>query len=93
MPLRQEGPLAGIAIAELGGEIATRYCARLFARLGAEVWRAADADDGLDPLFAAWLDQGKQVVPDPTQRRSRRTERDLLPEVASANRHPHRHGV
>ena len=27
-------PLAGIAIAEIGGEVATRYCARLFALLG-----------------------------------------------------------
>jgi crotonobetainyl-CoA:carnitine CoA-transferase CaiB-like acyl-CoA transferase len=59
-----ERPLAGIAIAELGGEIATRYCARLFARMGASVWRASDPDDGLDPLFAAWLDQGKQIVAD-----------------------------
>lgn len=59
-----EGPLAGIAVAELGGEIATRYCARLFAQLGADVWRADDASGGLDPLFAAWLDQGKQVVAD-----------------------------
>jgi len=60
----QQGPLAGIAIAELGGEIATRYCAALFARMGACVWRAADADDPLDPLFGQWLDKGKHLVAD-----------------------------
>jgi len=60
----QEYPLAGIAVAELGGEIATRYCARLFARLGASVWRVAEADEPLDPLFGKWLDQGKHFVAD-----------------------------
>jgi len=62
--MNQQGPLAGIAVAELGGEIATRYCAGLFARLGASVWRAADAADPLDPLFGKWLDRGKHLVAD-----------------------------
>jgi crotonobetainyl-CoA:carnitine CoA-transferase CaiB-like acyl-CoA transferase len=58
------GPLAGIAIAEIGGEVATRYCARLFALLGSDVWRA-EGDGGDDALYGAWLDQGKQVVASP----------------------------
>ena len=57
-------PLAGIAIAEIGGEVATRYCARLFALLGADVWRAA-GDGGVSALYGAWLDQAKQVVATP----------------------------
>jgi len=59
-----EQPLAGIAIAEIGGEVATRYCARLFAQLGAEVWRAA-GEDGSSDLYGAWLDQDKRVVATP----------------------------
>src|SRR6185312_14517448 len=59
-----EQPLAGIAIAEIGGEVATRYCARLFAQLGAEVWRAA-GEDGSSALYGAWLDQDKRVVATP----------------------------
>jgi crotonobetainyl-CoA:carnitine CoA-transferase CaiB-like acyl-CoA transferase len=60
------GPLAGIGVAELGGEIATRYCARLFAQLGASVWRVdgPSAAPALDPAYAAWLDQGKHLVAD-----------------------------
>jgi crotonobetainyl-CoA:carnitine CoA-transferase CaiB-like acyl-CoA transferase len=56
-------PLAGIAVAEIGGEVATRYCARLFALMGADVWRAEDG--GVSPLYGAWLDQGKQLVASP----------------------------
>lgn len=55
------GPLAGIGIAELSGEIATRYLGRLFAQAGASVWRVA-APELLDPSYAAWLDQGKVIV-------------------------------
>lgn len=58
------GPLAGIAIAEIGGEVATRYCARLFAVLGADVWRAGE-DSGVSPTYAAWLDQDKHAVMSP----------------------------
>jgi len=60
-------PLAGIAVAELGGEIATRYVGRLFAQHGAKVVRVADAGgEPLAPLFAAWLDEGKRLVGEPT---------------------------
>lgn len=55
--------LAGVAVVELSGEIATRYCARLFAKHGARVWRVAAAPEPLDPLFAAWLDEGKEILP------------------------------
>ena len=61
--MSQAGPLSSIAVAELSGEIATRYCARLFALLGAEVWRAADAGETSDPVYGRWLDQEKQLVP------------------------------
>jgi crotonobetainyl-CoA:carnitine CoA-transferase CaiB-like acyl-CoA transferase len=58
------GLLAGIGVAELSGEIATRYCARLFAQLGASVWRVDALSPALDPSFAAWLDEGKSIVAD-----------------------------
>jgi crotonobetainyl-CoA:carnitine CoA-transferase CaiB-like acyl-CoA transferase len=60
------GPLAGVAVAEIGGEVATRYCARLFARLGALVWRVAGYAETPD-LFGAWLDEGKTVVRSPIE--------------------------
>ncbi|MFI4933607.1 MAG: CoA transferase, partial [Caulobacterales bacterium] len=58
-------PLAGLTVAEIGGEIATRYCGRLLAVLGASVVRAPGGEGGgaaPDPLFAAWLDEGKTIV-------------------------------
>jgi crotonobetainyl-CoA:carnitine CoA-transferase CaiB-like acyl-CoA transferase len=58
------GPLAGIGVAELSGEIATRYCGRLFAQHGASVWRVDAPSPALDPTYAAWLDQGKSIVAD-----------------------------
>jgi crotonobetainyl-CoA:carnitine CoA-transferase CaiB-like acyl-CoA transferase len=58
------GPLAGIGIAELSGEIATRYCARLFAQLGASVWRVDGPAPPIDPTYASWLDQGKHIATD-----------------------------
>jgi crotonobetainyl-CoA:carnitine CoA-transferase CaiB-like acyl-CoA transferase len=59
-------PLAGVGVAELGGDVAVRYCGRSFARLGAQVWRAAgEGADGLDPGFAAWLDEGKAAMVSP----------------------------
>jgi crotonobetainyl-CoA:carnitine CoA-transferase CaiB-like acyl-CoA transferase len=58
------GPLSGIGVAELSGEIATRYCGRLFAQLGASVWRAASPPSALDATYAAWLDEGKTLVDD-----------------------------
>ncbi|HTX48201.1 MAG TPA: CoA transferase [Caulobacteraceae bacterium] len=63
------GPLAGIAVAELSGEVATRYVGRLFAQLGATVVRVADAggEPLATPLFAAWLDEGKRLVGAPAE--------------------------
>ncbi|MGH6970249.1 MAG: CoA transferase, partial [Caulobacteraceae bacterium] len=50
-------PLAGLKVVEVGGEVATRYCGRLFAALGAEVTRI-----GAQPanLLGRWLDEGKR---------------------------------
>ncbi|HLY79555.1 MAG TPA: CoA transferase, partial [Caulobacteraceae bacterium] len=62
--LAQARPLFGIGVAELSEGAAVRYCGRLFARLGATVVRCLGGD-ALDPHFAAWLDQGKQVVASP----------------------------
>ena len=55
-------PLAGIAVAELSGDVAVRYCGRLFSRLGASVARVRTDASGISDDFAAWLDQGKQFV-------------------------------
>jgi len=62
--LSETRPLAGIAVAELGGDVAVRYCGRLFSRLGAKVVRSGGAS-GLDPHLAEWLDQGKQSLASP----------------------------
>jgi crotonobetainyl-CoA:carnitine CoA-transferase CaiB-like acyl-CoA transferase len=59
--LRAQRPLAGIAVAESSDDVGVRYCGRLFARLGAEVFRIG-ASNAPTPAFAAWLDQDKQVV-------------------------------
>jgi len=61
--LSEARPLAGIGVAELGGDVAVRYCGRLFSRLGATVFRSGGAK--LDPHLAEWLDHGKQVVASP----------------------------
>jgi crotonobetainyl-CoA:carnitine CoA-transferase CaiB-like acyl-CoA transferase len=58
-------PLAGLQVIEASGEIATRYCGRLLAVLGASVARVAHDPSGErqpDPLFGAWLDQGKTLA-------------------------------
>src|SRR5579871_3911427 len=55
-------PLAGIGVAELSGEIAVRYCGRLFAQLGAQVWRVESPGPRVDPGYGDWLDQGKAIV-------------------------------
>src|ERR1700753_535157 len=64
-------PLAGLRVVEAGGEVATRYCGRLYARLGASVVQIGDRAN--DPVshpgaagraFAAWLDEGKTTAPD-----------------------------
>ncbi|MFL5297890.1 MAG: CoA transferase [Phenylobacterium sp.] len=64
------GPLAGLRILEAAGDVAVRYCGRLFAQLGAEVTSLIEADDrrigfageaGL--AYGRWLDQGKARAP------------------------------
>src|ERR1700679_4137375 len=55
-------PLAGIAVAELSGDVAVRYCGRLFSRLGASVVRVRSDDADISDDFAAWLDQGKRMA-------------------------------
>jgi crotonobetainyl-CoA:carnitine CoA-transferase CaiB-like acyl-CoA transferase len=63
------GPLAGLSILEASGEVAVRYCGRLFAQLGAAVTTATDADDTrigfageAGRAYGRWLDQGKARV-------------------------------
>jgi crotonobetainyl-CoA:carnitine CoA-transferase CaiB-like acyl-CoA transferase len=50
--------LAGLRVLEIGGDVAVRYCGRLFAQMGAAVVRAGAAAEDAAP-FEAWLDQGK----------------------------------
>lgn len=64
------GPLAGIRVCEATGDVAVRYCARLFAAQGAEVVVARSGDDRLigyggaaGKAFGAWLDAGKRTGP------------------------------
>lgn len=64
-----DGPLAGLRVLEASGEVATRYCGRLFAQLGADVASAAVHDDtvigyggDLGRAYGRWLDAGKAVV-------------------------------
>ncbi|MGH6993383.1 MAG: CoA transferase [Caulobacteraceae bacterium] len=53
-------PLAGLEVWETSGEVATAYCGRLLALLGAAVTRAeGERDAPVSPEFARWLDQGK----------------------------------
>jgi crotonobetainyl-CoA:carnitine CoA-transferase CaiB-like acyl-CoA transferase len=58
-------PLAGLVITETSDDIAVRYCGKLFAAHGATVRRlAAPAQaDIAARAHAAWLDDGKQIVP------------------------------
>lgn len=63
--------MSRLAVVELPGNIATRYCARLFAVMGATVIRVTAVDDAISDadgigyggtsgaLFGKWLDQGK----------------------------------
>ncbi len=62
-------PLAGLRVLEHSGDVATRYCGRLFAAWGAHVVRVAGPDDGrlsygcdAGRAYGAWLDQRKTVV-------------------------------
>jgi crotonobetainyl-CoA:carnitine CoA-transferase CaiB-like acyl-CoA transferase len=56
------GPLSGLAVVEVGGEIGVRYCGRLFAQLGANVVRVGEAAG--ESAFDTWLDHGKARAPD-----------------------------
>ena len=65
------GPLAGLRVVESGGEVATRYCGRLLAALGASVTQVGDRS--ADPVnhtgaagraFNFWLDEGKRRAGD-----------------------------
>lgn len=65
-PIQMNGPLAGFKILELSGDVATRYCGRLFAQLGALVTLSADRDDraigyagAAGQAYGRWLDAGK----------------------------------
>src|SRR6516162_5141030 len=64
-----EGPLAGLKVLEASGDVAVRYCARLFAQLGAEVATAIAGDDTrigfageAGRAYGRWLDQGKAPI-------------------------------
>ncbi len=66
------GPLDRFVILDASASIAGRYCARLFARLGAQVYRNISGDDGAlgrggaaGIAFGRWLDQGKRTDPHP----------------------------
>ena len=59
-------PLADLIIVELSGDVATRYCGKLFAEHGATVIRLYTPDDSrlgyggrAGAAFASWLDRGK----------------------------------
>lgn len=60
-------PLADLVVVEAGGDVATRYCAKLFAEHGARVIQAHKPDDSRlahggpsAAAYAAWLDHGKE---------------------------------
>ncbi len=64
-------PLAGLRVLEHSGDVATRYCGRLFAAWGAHVVRIGPSDDArlgyageAGRAYGAWLDQRKTVVGD-----------------------------
>lgn len=70
-------PLEGVKVLELSGGIATRYCARLFAMLGADVVRVEGGDDArigyggsAGEAFGAWLDQNKRAARTPADARA-----------------------
>ena len=65
----RRGPLTGLSIMETSGQVAVRYCGRLFAQLGADVAAAIVSDDtgigfagAAGEAYGRWLDQGKARV-------------------------------
>jgi crotonobetainyl-CoA:carnitine CoA-transferase CaiB-like acyl-CoA transferase len=67
----QNQPLSGLGVVETGGGIATRYCGRLFAALGARVVQvdavpipAVEARGAAGRTFMAWLDADKEAADD-----------------------------
>lgn len=63
------GPLAELTIVEANAGVAVRYCGRLFAALGAQVFILGDRDDtslgyagACGQAYGAWLDAGKIPV-------------------------------
>src|SRR5689334_22851701 len=64
-----DGPLAGLRVLQASGDVAVRYCGRLFAQLGAEVMSAIDSDDArigfageAGRAYGRWLDEGKAAI-------------------------------
>jgi crotonobetainyl-CoA:carnitine CoA-transferase CaiB-like acyl-CoA transferase len=60
-------PLSDLVILEVSGDIATRYCGKLFAAHGAQVIQTYEPDNSTigyggpaTEAYAAWLDAGKQ---------------------------------
>ena len=64
-----DGPLAGLRVLEASGDVAVRYCGRLFAPQGAEVASAIAGDDArigfageAGRAYGRWLDEGKARI-------------------------------
>ena len=60
-------PLAGLVVVETEGDVATRYCGKMFAEHGARVIQLYRPDDALlgyggaaGAAYAVWLDAGKE---------------------------------
>ena len=65
--LRVSAPLADLTVVEASGDVATRYCGKLFAAHGARVIALYVPDDrhigyggAAAAAYAAWLDAGKE---------------------------------
>lgn len=62
-------PLSDLVVLEVSGDVATRYCGKLFAEHGARVVSAFQPDNArigyggsASAAYAAWLDSGKEQV-------------------------------
>ncbi len=67
-------PLSAFSVLELGGDVATRYCARLFAQMGARVVCVRSGDDRTlgyaaeaGMAYGRWLDESKVPIESPDQ--------------------------